>query len=352
MLQHSQEINIKQTFEVSKTSLEEISLIAEKLNSSLELKIEKTEKPEEGLVKLSLVDSHFHCEKNKFHHLKNPEGRINFVTALNAEIPKVFHQYIEDKIEFENLCYQRLGGKEEINEIAYADTKFNLDETLTFHSLASVIDAFFHFFKKISVENIQCNINNNNQSNSYDFNNDIIKDINEININNNCNNINNKNYKNDCNNNNNHLNNINYTVNCSDNKINTDLVNFLMPIFNHSRALWCEVHQSNAHLAFYPQNANFISDFLENKTSKTQHLIIVLKSKSAFKLLNLPESFLHRVSFCYEMHLKKGVEFAVVQTKDKSLYSSLYEQNWSFLLVRLFRLRLLKTSNWKQTQIF
>jgi hypothetical protein len=101
-----------------------------------------------------------------------------------------------------------------------------------------------------------------------------------------------------------------------------------VPIFNHRRALWCEAYQSNAHLAFYPQNGNFISDFLENQTSKTQHLIIVLKSKSAFKLLNLPESFLHRVSFCYEMHLKKGVEFAVAQTKDKSLYSSLYEQNW------------------------
>jgi hypothetical protein len=165
----------KENFEESKSQTQQINLINEKLNlsfsetktdqnqnfketenkqNSLEAEITQKETQKKEPIKLSLVASHFHCEENKFDPKTNPQGRINFVTALNAEIPKVFHKHISDVIELERLCYQRLGGLEQLNEIAFKDTVFGLDETLTFHSLASVIDAFFHFFEMVSVENL------------------------------------------------------------------------------------------------------------------------------------------------------------------------------------------------------
>jgi len=74
-----------------------------------------------------------------------------------------------------------------------------LKDTLTFHTLSSIIDAFFHYFKKISLENPE----------------------------------------------------------------DENLLNLLLPIFDHSKASLCQIKEANAHLVLYPRKKNFISNYFK-----------------------------------------------------------------------------------------
>jgi len=103
-----------------------------------------------------------------------------------------------------------------------------------------------------------------------------------------------------------------------------------MPIFDHSRAVLCDSKESNADLIFVNEKVekNFIEEYFNNCLSKSKDLILVLKDKLHLLNLDIPERLYGKVSICYEMKLKKGIEFAVVHTKNKNLYESLFEQNW------------------------